>query len=63
VGGFSCTAVSGAPPATPSAPCVRLSKTRLDFYWENMSILPGVHAVQVTNPVARRRARCREGSS
>jgi chitodextrinase len=51
VGGFSCTAVSGAPPATPSTPCVHVSRTRLDFYWENSSIRPGAHAVQVTNPV------------
>ena len=55
VGTFTCTAVSGTV-ASPTVPCVYVSDTRLEFYWNNGStspqtaIPPGSHAVQVTNP-------------
>ncbi len=55
VGTFRCTAISGTV-ASPTVPCVYVSSTRLEFYWDNGAISPGAaippgsYAVQVTNP-------------
>ncbi|MBI3606413.1 MAG: fibronectin type III domain-containing protein [Nitrospirae bacterium] len=55
VGTFTCTAVSGTV-ASPTVPCVYVSNTHLEFYWDNgatspgTAIQPGSYAVQVTNP-------------
>ena len=55
VGTFTCTAVSGTV-ASATVPCVYVSTTRLEFYWDNGAISPGTaippgsYAVQVQNP-------------
>ncbi|MFZ5877522.1 MAG: beta strand repeat-containing protein [Nitrospirota bacterium] len=51
VGGITGTTVAGSL-AQPATPFVRVSSTRLQFYWRNTSLAAGTYAVQVTSPAA-----------
>lgn len=51
VGGDSGTVVPGSS-ATFSQRFVYVSSTRLAYYWDNTSLLPGPHSISVANPTA-----------
>ncbi|MFZ5875844.1 MAG: fibronectin type III domain-containing protein [Nitrospirota bacterium] len=46
---YSC-ATGTAGTASPSTPCVHVSRTTIEFYWSQTALPPGTYDLEVTNP-------------